>query len=258
MQEQQAAIPFGTESPAGLGGGGPIGFASPEDGLWQAMGGPGLPRCYSRGELLADAAIHALGIGFGLAACGMLAAATLPGAGGDPLRALGLLVYAAGLLAMLGCSALYNLVPDASPRKPVLRRCDRAAIFVMIAGTYTPFAGIAVGGIAGGGVLAGVWTAAAAGAAHELLGRQPRGGRADVLLYLMLGWCGVVLIGPLSDALPMRALVLLGAGGLLYSAGTAFYLATRLPYHYVTWHVCVLGAAVCHFVAILGDIALPG
>lgn len=247
MQEQQAAIPFGTESPAGLGG-----------SAGQAMLQPALPRLYSRGELLADAAIHVLGIGFGLAACGMLAAATLPEAGGDPLKGFGILVYAAGLLAMLGCSALYNLVPHASPRKSVLRRCDRAAIFIMIAGTYTPFAGIAVGGITGGGMLAGIWMAAAAGAANELRGRKPRGGRAAVLLYLLLGWCGVVLIGPLSDALPMQALVLLGAGGLLYTAGTAFYLATRLPYHYATWHVFVLGAAACHFAAILQDIALSG
>src|SRR5215213_978860 len=133
-----------------------------------------MPRRYGRGELIADAAVHALGAAFGLAACGLLAAATLPRAGADPLGALGMAAYAAGLLAMLGCSALYNLTPADAPRKAVLRRCDRAAIFAMIAGTYTPFAGIALGGAVGGGLLAFVWAAAAAGAAHALLGRPGR------------------------------------------------------------------------------------
>src|SRR4051812_34245828 len=129
------------------------------------------PHRYSRGELIADAAVHVLGVAFGLAACGMLAAATLPWAAADPLGALGVATYAAGLLAMLGCSALYHLAPAGTRRKAVLRRLDRAAIFAMIAGTYTPFAGIALGGAVGGGLLAGVWAAAAAGATHALCGR---------------------------------------------------------------------------------------
>jgi hemolysin III len=218
----------------------------------------GMRRRYSRGEVIADAATHALGAAFGLAACGMLAAATLPWAGADPLRALALWVYAAGLLAMLGCSALYNLTPAGTPRKALLRRCDHAAIFAMIAGTYTPFAGVALGGAAGGGLLAFVWTAAAAGAAHALLGRQGRREGIAVLLYLMLGWCGVVLIVPLSAALSTGGLALLAAGGVLYSAGTAFHLAARLPYHNAAWHAFVLGAAACHFAAVLRDIAPAG
>ncbi|GAA0575426.1 hemolysin III family protein [Craurococcus roseus] len=217
-----------------------------------------MPRRYSRGELIADAAVHALGAAFGLTACGMLAAAALPSAAADPLGALGLLAYAAGLVAMLGCSALYNLTPAGARRKALYRRCDRAAIFAMIAGTYTPFAGMAVGGAAGGALLAGVWTAAAAGAAHALLGRPGRRERLAVLLYLLLGWCGVVLIVPLADALSTGALALLVAGGVLYTAGTAFHLADRLPFHNAAWHAFVLGAAACHFAAVLRDIAPAG
>ncbi|MBD0273364.1 MAG: hemolysin III family protein [Acetobacteraceae bacterium] len=214
----------------------------------------GVPHRYSRGELIADAAVHALGVLFGVAACGVLAAATLPRAGTDPLGALGILAYAAGLVAMLGCSALYNLAPAGSPRKALLRRCDHAAIFVMIAGTYTPFAGMAVGGAAGGALLAGVWVAAAAGAAHALLGRPKRREGVAVLLYLLLGWCGSVLIVPLASALSPVAMALLVAGGLLYSVGTAFHLASRLPFHNAAWHAFVLGAAVCHFSAVVRDI----
>jgi hemolysin III len=218
----------------------------------------GMRHRYSRGEVAVNAAVHALGAAFGLAACGLLAAATLTRAGADPLRALALGVYAAGLAAMLGCSALYNLAPEGSPRKALLRRCDRAAIFAMIAGTYTPFAGVALGGAAGGGLLAFVWAAAAAGAAHALLGRQVRGERTAVLLYLMLGWCGVVLVVPVSAALSTEGLTLLAAGGVLYSVGTAFHLAARLPYHNAAWHAFVLGAAACHFAAVLRDIAPAG
>ena len=219
----------------------------------------GLPHCYGRGELIADAAVHALGAAFGLAACGLLAAATLPWAGAHPLRALAILVYAAGLVAMLGCSALYNLTAADTPRKALLRRLDRAAIFAMIAGTYTPFAGIALGGAAGGVLLAGVWAAAVAGAAQALLGRRQGGHRerTAVLLYLLLGWCGVVLIVPLAAALSTGALVLLAAGGVLYSLGTAFHLATWLPYHNAAWHAFVLGAAACHFLAVLRVVAPP-
>jgi hemolysin III len=217
-----------------------------------------VPHRYRRGELIADAAVHALGAAFGLAACGLLAAAALPRAGADPLRALGVLAYAAGLLAMLGCSAAYSLTPARAPRKAALRRLDRAAIFAMIAGTYTPFAGIALGGAAGGALLAFVWTAAAAGAAHALLGRPGRREGVAVLLYLALGWCGVALIGPLAAALPAGALALLAAGGVLYSAGTALHLATRLPFHNAAWHACVLAAAACHFAAVLRVIGPTG
>lgn len=211
----------------------------------------GMPHRYSRGERIADAAVHALGAAGGLVACGMLAAVALPAAGADPLRALCLLVYAAGFVAMLGCSALYNLTPDTAPRKAALRRLDRAAIFAMIAGTYTPFAGIALGGAVGGGLLAFVWAAAAVGMAHALRGWPGGRERTAVLLYLLLGWCGVVLLGPLSAALPAGVLVLLAAGGVLYSVGTLLHLATWLPYHNAAWHVCVLGGAASHFVAVL-------
>jgi hemolysin III len=213
---------------------------------------------YSRGELVADAAVHALGAAFALVACALLAAATLPWAGARPFAALGVLAYAAGLLASLGCSAAYNLAPEGARRKAALRRWDRAAIFGLIAGTYTPVAGVAVGGAAGLGLLAGVWATAAAGAARTLLGRRGARDRWAVPLYLALGWCGVVLLGPLAAALPAGALALLAAGGVLYSVGVAFHLATRLPYHNAAWHAFVLAAAACHLAAVLRIVAPTG
>jgi hemolysin III len=204
-------------------------------------------RLESRSEWRVDAMIHVAGVIFGLAACAILAIVVWPD--DDAAVLLSLAVYGAGLLAMLGCSALYNLAGH-GPRKALWRRLDHAAIFVMIAGTYTPFASIAIGGAWGTGLLVFVWTVAAAGVVLKLL--DP--GRFETLstaAYLSLGWTILVAINPLIAAVSLRAFVLLAAGGLLYSVGVLFYWWHRLPFHRAIWHGCVLMAAACHYFAIL-------
>ena len=197
-----------------------------------------------RRERAADAVMHGLGLTGGVAGCVALAVAAAPDA------ALGLLPYGAGLLAMLGCSAAYNLARDAAAWKPVLRRLDHAAIFLMIAGTYTPVALLAIGGWQGCGLLAAVWAGAAGGMALKLAAPR-RFERAAIVAYLLLGWAGLVMLDALLTALPARDLVLLVAGGVLYSVGVAFHLATRLAYHTAIWHGFVLAAAACHFAVVL-------
>lgn len=209
---------------------------------------------YSRAERIADAAVHALGLVFGLAACVSLAILVLPHS--DALRIVAVGLYGGGLLAMLSCSALYNLV-DHARWKPLFRRLDHAAIFVMIAGTYTPFMLIAVGGAWGLGLLAFVWSVALAGVALKLLW-PGRFDRLSVAAYLLLGWSIVVAADPLLGALSAAGLALLLAGGLLYSLGVVFHLWTRLPYQNAIWHVFVLAAAACHFIAVLGEVAVAG
>ena len=206
---------------------------------------------HTAAERRADAAVHALGLTLGAAGCAALAAVALPGA--DLLRLVAIGAYAAGLLAMLGCSALYNLTAD-GPRKRLFRRLDHAAIFLMIAGTYTPFALVAVGGGLGAGLLALVWTVAAGGTAVEMLGLGRHDG-LSVAAYLLLGWSVLPALGPLSAALPPPGLALLVAGGVLYSAGVVFHLWARLPYHNAVWHGFVLAAAACHYAAVLRALA---
>src|SRR5919199_559866 len=150
-------------------------------------------------EWRADAAVHALGLTLGSAGCVALAVTALPRAG-DPLRVAALVAYAVGLLAMLGCSALYNLAPE-GPRKRLFRRLDHAAILLMIAGSYTPFALVKIAGTWGTGLLAFVWTVAGAGIAVELLGLGRHDG-LSVAAYLLLGWSALAALGPLSAALP--------------------------------------------------------
>ncbi|MGE5768324.1 MAG: PAQR family membrane homeostasis protein TrhA [Bacteroidota bacterium] len=207
---------------------------------------------YSRPERLADGIIHVLGVVFALAACISLAFALLPSR--DALLWLALGLYGAGLLAMLGCSALYNLCGPGR-WKGVLRRLDHAAIFVMIAGTYTPFTLIALGGAWGYGLLAFVWTVALCGVALKLFWPR-RFDRLSVAAYLLLGWSIVVAIDPLFAAVSTVGLALLGAGGLLYTLGVVFHLWRRLPYQNAIWHAFVLAAAACHFSAVLGEVAL--
>jgi hemolysin III len=208
-------------------------------------------RLESSSEWRVDAMVHVVGLICGLAACTTLAIVALPVE--DPSVRISLAVYGAALLAMLGCSALYNIADD-GPRKALWRRLDHAAIFVMIAGTYTPFASIAIGGAWGTGLLVFVWTVAAAGVVLKLL--DP--GRFETLsiaAYLSLGWTILVAINPLIAAVSLRALVLLAAGGILYSAGVLFYRWHRLPYQRAIWHGFVLTAAACQYFAILDVLA---
>ena len=223
---------------------------------WPGLTGALLPAAefprHTPAEWRADAAVHALGLTLGSVGCAALAAMAPPRAAGDPHRVAALVAYAAGLLAMLGCSALYNLTPEGA-RKRLFRRLDHAAIFLMIAGSYTPFALVEIAGTWGAGLLAFVWGVAGVGIAVELLGLGRHDGRS-VAAYLLLGWSVLAALGPLSAAVSPTGLALLVAGGVLYSVGVAFHLWTRLPYHNVVWHGFVLAAAACHYAAVLREV----
>jgi hemolysin III len=132
----------------------------------------------------------------------------------------------------------------------LLRRLDHAAIFLMIAGTYTPFTLVRMGGGWGHGIAIFVWLVAVAGIALKLLYPRRLEG-LSILLYLALGWAILVGLRPLFDAVPLPAIVMLGIGGVLYSVGVVFHLWQRLPYHNAIWHGFVLGAAACQWVAVL-------
>lgn len=207
----------------------------------------------SRSEFIADAIVHLTGLAFGVGACATLAVLVILDP--DLSRAVSLGLYAFGLMAMLACSALYNLTSH-ERLKQLFRRFDHAAIFVMIAGSYTPFSLIVIGGAWGSGLLAVVWTVAIAGVVLKLTYPPRRFERLFVIAYLLLGWAVVAAFGPLLDGASLTGLVLLVAGGALYSFGVIFHLWERLPYQNAIWHIFVLAAAACHFSAILLDVAI--
>lgn len=199
-------------------------------------------------ERAADAVVHAAGLVSVFLGCVLLAWRTPPSAG--PRLSLALALYATGLVATFTCSAAYNLAP-AGRGRAFLRRADHAAIFLMIAGTYTPVSLLAIGGPLAAALLAVVWTGALGGAAVKLFA-PGRFERASVAAYLLLGWVGVVALVPLAQALTPWQFGFLAAGGLLYTVGVLFHLADRLPYSTAVWHALVLVAAGCHFALVLG------
>jgi hemolysin III len=201
-------------------------------------------RAYSRAEYVSDAVVHVAGLVLALMAVPALvvAAALLRG---DTPALVGTVVYGVALILMLGCSALYNMIP-----RPdwgwLLQRLDHSAIYMKIAGTYTPFTLITGQGLA---LTAGLWGAALLGIVLKVT--DPHRFRwAGLALYLGMGWGGVVAGGALLDALPVPVVVLMGVGGGLYTLGVVFYLWKRLPFHTTIWHVFVLAASAVFFAAI--------
>lgn len=202
-------------------------------------------RIYTEIEHRADAAIHVLGILFAVNAAAWL----LAHISGSGALVATVSVYCAGLLAMIFASAAYNLWPHDRPAKEFLRRLDHSAIFIMIAGTYTPLVANRLGGIAGPAILIAIWACASIGIVLKVVFPR-RFETASLALYLGMGWMIVTVIKPLSVSLHALDFWLLVAGGLVYSSGVAFYVIERIPFHKAIWHGFVLVAAALQFSAI--------
>ena len=205
---------------------------------------PPATRAYSRAEYVSDAVVHVLGLALALMAVpALVVAAAL--VRGDAPALVGTAIYGVALLLMLGCSALYNMIlrPDWAW---LLKRLDHSAIYMKIAGTYTPFTLISGQGLA---LTAGLWGAALLGIALKVADPQ-RFRWPGLLLYLGMGWGGVVAGGALFAALSVPVVVLMAIGGGLYTLGVVFYLWERLPFHNTIWHVFVLAATAAFFAAV--------
>ncbi|HUF86273.1 MAG TPA: hemolysin III family protein [Thermohalobaculum sp.] len=206
---------------------------------------------YSRAERLADAVLHVLGILFALIAVPVMV--TLAAVWHGDLGTVGAaLVYGASLIAMFTLSACYHMVRHGRT-KQILRRLDHAAIYVKIAGTYTPFA-VLLAGDSMVPILAGIWGAALLGAVLKIT--VP--GRLDTLslaLYLALGWGAVVLFGPVWNEIPRPTFMLMLAGGGLYTLGVVFLYWDRLRFHTAIWHAFVLAASFVFYFAILAEVS---
>lgn len=206
-----------------------------------------LKRVQSPGEELANAVSHGMGFLVALAALPALAwdaaARTTP-------RHPGVWVFAATLLLVYLASALYHALPAGRPKR-ALRRLDHAAIFLFIAGSYTPFALRNVPGGASWLILGGVWAAAALGMALKLVNRLRQRGLSTAL-YFAFGWLVLLAAQPVVDDLSREGLALVLGGGLAYTVGTVFFLLdARLRYGHLVWHLFVLVGSACHFVAVL-------
>ena len=199
----------------------------------------------------ADLIVHLTGLVFALFGGGILLGLSVGLGRLGQVAAIG--VYAAGLLAMLSLSTAYNF--GKAPWRPVLRRLDHAGIFLMIAGSYTPFTTHNLRGAWAWGMTAAVWSIALFGVAGKLL-LPGLSRRIWVGVYLALGWLVLVAIKPLVAALSWPSLLLLAVGGLVYTSGVFFYANKRLKYARAIWHGHVVAAAGVHWAAILTGVVL--
>jgi hemolysin III len=209
---------------------------------------------YPRSARIADGTIHALGAVLALTGTTLLIVfAALTAKQGTQIAAVA--IYGGALTLSLIVSGLYHFTPWERTRAP-LRRMDHAAIYLKIAGTYTPIV-VLIGSAFSYVVLAVVWALALAGAVSKLAFWQ-RPGRFGPVLYLLLGWLSLLLIWPLIQTLPVAASVLCLIGGVLYSAGVIFFNWDRFSFAMPIWHGFVLAASGCFFAAIsLALFSLP-
>lgn len=205
-------------------------------------------------EWLADVIVHAVGLALAIGGC-ILMVTTAAGSGSVKLTAA-LVVYSAGLLAMLVCSTLYNANTNMKLSR-LFERFDLSGIFVMIAASYTPFMLAKLHGPLAWSVLAVVWAAALAGVALNLLARW-NAPRVYIALYMLMGWGVLSILDQLIHSLSPVGLALLAAGGVLYTIGVVFHVNKKLPFNSAIWHGFVVAAATCHFLAIYLDVASRG
>ena len=199
------------------------------------------------GERLANSLSHGVGFMCAVAATPILIIGAVNGGGASDV--VGSSIFGATLVLLYLASTSYHAVP-AGRLKDFLHRIDHAAIYLLIAGTYTPFTLGVLSGAWGWALFGIVWGAAAVGVCDKLIVgiRHPK---LSTALYLIMGWAVLIVIRPLVLSMPPQGVAWLVAGGLSYSAGVVFYKAHRLPYNHFIWHLFVLAGSTCHFFSVL-------
>lgn len=204
-------------------------------------------RPFTIAEKVVDGVVHVLGLIVAIVAGSVLLSFAIIETAPEAVPALA--VYVGSLVAVLGVSLAYNMWP-VSPMKMWLARFDQAAIFLFIAGTYTPFLAVLGGTTSGIVMTTFVWGASLIGVALKLIVPQ-RFGRLAIALYLAIGWSGILVFQSLAQSLPPSTMWLLLAGGVTYSLGVIFHLWERLKFQNAVWHVFVVAGASLHLWAVI-------
>lgn len=192
-------------------------------------------------------------VGAALAAASGVLLIVVAARGGDPWKIVSFSVYATMQLTLYLTSSLYHSVRGAA--KDVLRKMDHCAIYLLIAGSYTPFTLVTLRGVWGWSMFGVVWALALFGIIQEIW--YAKGARAlSLIIYVMMGWLAVIGVKPLIVSLGWNGFVWLAAGGLFYTVGIAFYATDHKVRHgHGVWHLFVLGGSICHYVAVLFYVA---
>jgi hemolysin III len=202
---------------------------------------------YSLAEEIAHAITHGVGLLLGIA--GLVVLVVLASVRGNAWHVVSASVYGATLVLLYASSTLYHAIP-APKAKGVFRTLDHAAIYLLIAGTYTPFTLVNLRGGWGWTLFGLVWGLAALGIVLEAVAKR-RMRILSVVLYIGLGWLIAIAVKPLLSSVEAGGIALLVLGGLAYTVGVIFYGWRRLPYHHAVWHLFVMAGSVLHYFAVL-------
>jgi hemolysin III len=188
-------------------------------------------------------------IGAALAISGLILLVTIAAMTGDPWKMVSVAVYGSTLVLLYVISTLYHSLKGRA--KAVFQRLDHCAIYLLIAGSYTPFALVTLRGPLGWTIFGVNWALAIIGIVQEnILGKRTRA--LSLVIYVVMGWMIMFAIKPLAAALPAAGMTWLAAGGVVYTVGIVFYvLDTRIPHGHGIWHLFVLGGSLCQFISIL-------
>ena len=201
---------------------------------------------YSPGEEIANSITHGVGIVLAIAALCILT--VFAGRYGNAWHVVSVSVYGTTLILLYTASTLYHSIQNRSV-KGIFQILDHSAIYLLIAGTYTPFTLVNLRGPLGWSIFGIIWGLAAVGVTAKLffVGR----GVLLVGVYIAMGWFVVLVLKPTLAAIPTAGIVWLLAGGLAYTLGVSFYAWKKMPYHHAIWHLFVLTGSVCHYFAVL-------
>ena len=202
---------------------------------------------YSLGEEIAHSVTHGLGVVLSIA--GLAVMVTLAALRGNAWHVVSCSIFGVTLIFLYTASTLYHSIPHPGAKK-VLRVFDHSAIFLLIAGTYTPFTLVTLRGGWGWTLFVLIWGLALVGIIYKITAKT-RYRLLSVLLYLGMGWLVLVAIKPMVISVAMPGLLLLLAGGLCYTLGLIFFVWRSLPYSHAVWHLFVLAGSICHFFAVL-------
>ncbi len=217
------------------------------------MTSPSTEKKYTTGEEIAHAITHGLGLLLSVAACSVMV--ILAAQRGNAWHITGVAVFGASLILLYAASTLYHSLTHTKAKR-IFKFLDYSAIYLLIAGTYTPFTLVTLRGGWGWTLFGVAWGLAITGAVVEVATRR-KYKWLSMGFYLGMGWLIVVAVKPLYAALDTRALILMAIGGAAYTGGAALYALGKFKYHHAVWHVLVLIGSACHFMAVYYTV-IPG
>lgn len=214
----------------------------------------GKTRNYSLGEEIANSISHGIGIVFSVVALTILLVYAIWRK--NPVAITGFTIYGISSILLYTASTLYHSFRK-EKIKSIMRVFDHSAIFLLIAGTYTPVTLIAMKGYWRIGILSAIWLIAVSGILFKILtyNKFEKYKVVSLILYILMGWIAVIAIKPMTQTVPIGFLIWLLAGGVTYTAGTIFYGIKKIPYHHAIWHLFVLAGSVLHFLGIFRYLA---